>query len=230
MANNKLFAENLLRLMKIQNLTPKELGEKVHASESTVAAWCRGEKEPYPVLREPLCMALCCGEDVLFGKENLAFEAAPETAKPAKEEKPAEPEIGTANAEPAAEPAEVPVAKVKKAPVDKKKVTKPVTPTVSDKEKILAAMRETGRAVKTITKSMSVDDATTWLEAVIASSITDVTDSIKSLGEIAKAGIPSSFEDKPVIEDKYKALLDAAVGASDEGLAMAEAILKKFRA
>ena len=128
--------------MKIQNLTPKELGEKVHASESTVAAWCRGEKEPYPVLREPLCMALCCGEDVLFGKENLAFEEAPEKAKPAKEEKPAEPEIRTANTEPAEEPAEVPVAKVKKAPVDKKKVAKPVTPTVSDKEKILAAIRE----------------------------------------------------------------------------------------
>ncbi len=239
-SENTVFANNLLRLMKIQNLSPKELAARVHISESTVSAWCRGEKKPYPALVKPLCATLCCGEDTLFGAETLTFSTPAKTEKApseptAKAEKVSvEPAPKTAKTSveaptPAKTSAESP-APAKKPAVEKKPRQSKAPQTVSDKEKVLAAMRETRRDIKSLTKNMTVEDASSWIDLVVSSCIADVTDSFKSLGAVAKAGIPSSFMETPVIEDKYAELLDAARGASDEGLTMATTILRKFKA
>ena len=240
MSENTVFANNLLRLMKMQNFTAKDIAEKVHISESTVNAWCKGEKKPYPALVKPLCTVLCVGEDVLFGKEDLAFNTA------------AEPIVNTsdvgkyveadAKEKPAVTPETHETAKTGKATIAtsdtadtqltrrKPRSVKAAQATVSDKEAVLTAMRDTRRDVKSITKNMTVEEATKWLDTVVGSCVVDIGDYIRTLGSIAKAAIPSAFTETPVIDEKFNDLLEAAKGASDEGLAMATAILKKFRA
>ena len=185
--------------------TPKPVEAAAETDAEPAASKSRPtEKTPAPVAKEE-------------SKRTPERKSFAEDAMPAPKDPPAKKE--PAPAEKKASPAE--------ATAKPKKEVKPAE--ASSKDKLLAVMKETKRNPKAVTKTMPVDAAKAWVEDFVAATLAEVTRSVTSLGEIAKAEVPLAFADIPATDEKYAELIKAASGASEEGLAMALAILKKFK-
>lgn len=247
MEENKIFADNMLRLMHIHNISEKELAEKTHVSTPTVVAWIKGEKLPYSSVMGALTAALCCSEADLYGGKvpETDMSIQQETGDgDRKEELQVAGESGTVQTDETGTRAARDTAPAKKAAVKKaeneKKTGKPSLTQAGNKDEVINAMRLMKRNVKVITKSMSADDAKSWVDQTIeavmneaAKSIDAYTsamnDCISSLVAISLAGIDGSFKDGLIVEERYKELLSAACGAPDEALATAVMILKNWK-
>ena len=121
-----------------------------------------------------------------------------------------------------------------------------------NREEIINAMRLMKRNVKAITKSMTADEAKAWVETTTEAAMGDISksvdncinlmnDVVSTLVSMSAAGIEGSFREGMIVDEgnraiietatneRYRDLLDAAAGASDDAIATATAILRNWK-
>ena len=69
-----VFSDRLLTLMLLEQITQKELAEKLGITQPTVNRWIKGENEPDFSKIVFLCEIFCVSPDYLFGFEKGAFD------------------------------------------------------------------------------------------------------------------------------------------------------------
>lgn len=226
-----MFATKLKELMKEKNMAAGTLADIVGVNPQTFMSWLDGSKEPYPAIRPALCKALECTEAVLFGSEKsepqTKTDPAPETKKPKTTSKPKEivvpmpkpieekkpeetlkPAVSVAPAAPEA-PAPVVKEQPKIAPVQ-------AQPHADAVPTLFSISRELSPLPKPIAKNADSAVQAKWAEDLAKS----ISDNVAKIAQMAATqGIP----------DRYKKLLEAAQGASDDALELAISVLKKCK-
>ena len=72
--NRSKFGERLLTLCVIEQITQKELAEKLGITQPTVNRWMKGECEPNFSKLLSLCEVFCVSPNFLLGFENGSFD------------------------------------------------------------------------------------------------------------------------------------------------------------
>ena len=71
---NKLFGERLLNLLQKQDMTQKELADKINTTEATLSRYISGNREPKADMLANIATALHTTSDFLLGIEQNDFD------------------------------------------------------------------------------------------------------------------------------------------------------------
>ncbi len=66
---SKAFGERLLSLLQKQNITQRELAERINSTEATLSRYVSGDREPKAEVLANIAMALHTSSDYLLGIE-----------------------------------------------------------------------------------------------------------------------------------------------------------------
>ena len=70
---NKIFANNLTRLLERRGLSQVDVANALDVSESSVSLWCSGKTTPRMSKVDKLCELLRCSRSALIAEDGLAI-------------------------------------------------------------------------------------------------------------------------------------------------------------